>query len=227
MLFLFFLIDFFNCSIDNLTKENSNEYDQILAQHDLEIAESKNRLENETEPVKNTPEQVNFELDNQIEVLKKQLDSTNMYSIKSTDLWEKIYQYIISKIDEFLKNNRLVLSINMRYSLCSYIIPLLPTEYILIFPSFYKLLIPNKVLENELISKFIKLFDEFLEKVKERSDNEFLPKFNFVRTTSGKEDIEMIKRIPDLISNEPVVLFKWLMDFKLENHTIGISDLVK
>lgn len=211
---------------DPLAFEKPDKFDIRLASNDMKIAkliEQKEDQENlggpngEGSPQRKSlgAEENKDKLEDQVKALSKFMDTNNMYPLNSRKLWEMIYDFIIKHLDDFLKNNQIQFKIYMRYSFCAYIVPLLPTQYFLIFPSFYKILIPPKFKKNEFVASFLKIMDSFLEKVKKRSSNEMLPAFDFVRKGSSKDDLKMILEIPELVTTEPLKIVRWLIDFHL------------
>jgi hypothetical protein len=215
------------CKVDQLAFDQPDKFDFKLAKNDLQII---NFLDQKDEKLNSKiikTEENLLKLDNQVDTLRKYFESKNIHSLLSSNLWEKIYKFILENLDKYLKDSNLFFSISMRYSLCTYIIPLLPTEYFLIFPSFYKILIPKKVKKNEIVKKFIKSLDKFLLRVKYRSKRELLPNFRFIKKTSLKEDLEMIREIPKIINSEPLRLIKWVVEFEIEESSIDKENLQK
>ncbi|ELA41945.1 uncharacterized protein VICG_00962 [Vittaforma corneae ATCC 50505] len=152
----------------------------------------------------------------QVETLKGFMDIDNLYPVTSRKLWEAIYKFIIEHLKELVKDGRLGFTFYIRYNFCLYIIPLLPTEYVLVFPSFYHVIIPEKVKKYPLVLKFLTGLENFLKLVKKKSKVEVLPAFMVSKTFTSEKDIEIIKQIPDLIRTDPFKIIKWLIDFKIE-----------
>ena len=220
-----FLISVFS-SFDQLAYDKPDKFDLKMAKNDLKIFNFFDEKDQKLNSKIKKTEDAIFKIEDQVETLKRFLNSKNIYPLTSTKLWEIIYDFIKGHLEDFLKNNELSFSIYIRYSFCSFIIPLLPSEYFLIFPSFYKILIPKKFRKNEHILKFIKIFDKFLLRVKARSSREFLPLFNFRKATSIQEDLEFIKEIPKIIISDPVKIIKWLLDFRLNENSL-VNEILK
>ncbi|KAM0680437.1 hypothetical protein GINT2_001497 [Glugoides intestinalis] len=155
-------------------------------------------------------------LEKQAEELGSLMQSDNMYSLTNSSLWEMIYKYIMENIDEFLKGQKLSIKMHIRYNFCLFVIPLLPTEYFLVFPSFYKKLLPQKMLNQPTIVEFIKAVDGFLDEVKSRKYTEILTVFIISRTVNLKDELEIIKEIPRYIKEDPIKVIRWLMKFNVE-----------
>lgn len=198
---------------DTLSKEVTDKYDIKLSNIDDEyLQHNKNGIK--------TVEDVVFEnnqrIENQVSTLKNFLEIDEIYPLTSSHLWEKIYNYIIEHLHEFLENNQLSFKMYIRYNFCLYVIPLLPTEYFLVFPSFYKYIIPYKYRSTKLVLGIIDRIDKFLEEIKKRETKEILTVFYIKRSGSVKDDLEMIKLMPVLIRNDPIRILRWIVDFKAE-----------
>lgn len=202
---------------DGLAVEKPDRYDINMAETDRFYL---NSLDHDITAEKLKKEEVYQRVDDHAEKLNKLLDSNSIYSLTSSDLWNRIYEYLVEHLDEFLKNGNLFFKIHMRYSLCTYIMPLLPTDYILVFPSFYKILIPSKFKKIKAVSDFLKSLDKFFTLVKQRSKTEILPTFVFKRSGSLKDDLIVIKRIPELIKTNPSSLVSWLFNFTVEKQSL-------
>lgn len=212
---------------DGLSDPRPDRYDIKMADNDRELARAfedieKSKEDSNVKAVKNKEK-----LNSQKEKLKKHLNTDQMYSLTDGDFWQMIYDFIKKNIADFLKDQTLFFTIYMRYSFCAYIIPLLPTQYFLIFPSFWKIFVPNKVLENESVKVFVKSLENFLKQVKERSDKEMLPVFVFTKSVTSEADLDFLLEIPDLLTKDPVKIIRWLSDFKLENSTLNAKDLAQ
>lgn len=213
-------------NVDSLSFEKPDKYDIRMAENDrlvrkaFDERDAENETQGNLDAIKN-----NEKLDNQAETLKKHYGYTNMYPVTNKDLWRIIYEFIKKNLKDFLENNRLYFKIHIRYALCTFIIPLLPTEYFLIFPSFYASLIPPKFKQNEFVGKFLNTMETFLKRVRLRSKKELLPTFIFARKNSSMQDVEFILEIPDLIRNDPVKILRWLFEFELEDSKIALGDL--
>lgn len=188
---------------DALAYEKPDDHDLLLAANDQAIDNFIN--EQAIPEVPNVLAEENIlALETQAEALAKHFGSKNMHSVISRKLWEIIYNFIKENLEQFLKENRLQFKIYARYVFCFYVIPLLPTDYVLIFPSFYGKLIPSKFYKNEIVKTFIGALDSFFMRVRERSKRELLPAVTFARHTAIDEDLEMIKSIPEFIRSDPI-----------------------
>lgn len=198
---------------DSLYKEMPDRYDLKLSKIDQNYL---NSTKENTKTTEDTIFENNQRLDNQVSTLKNYLEIDEVYSLTSTKLWEKIYNYIVEHLNEFLENNQLSFKMHIRYNFCFYVIPLLPTEYFVVFPSFYKYFIPYKYRNEKAILNFTNGIDGFLKEIKNRRYKEILTVFYVKRSGTAKDEIEMIKKIPEMIKNEPMALIRWIMGFKVE-----------
>lgn len=222
-----FALEKASANLDTLAFEKPDKFDLKLGKNDMEIANILDQKKDVPLPKSLKVEKNNSKLDKQKNEMRKKFKTDNMFSVRDRKLWEIIYNFIKLHIEDFLNGTKLSFKIHMRYSFCTYILPLLPTEYFLLFPSFYKVFIPTKIKKSEFGKTFLGAIDKFLEKVKERSDKELLPTFTFARAGSSLEDIEFILTIPDLISTDPIKILRWLYDFELEDSKIGLSSVPK
>lgn len=222
---IYFII---NLVKSTLKPGKNDKYDSIMDKRDNDIENQKE----ETPPKdSNSPYlkaiQKQDKLDQQVEALKKVLKEKNLYPITSNDLWAKIYKYIMDHIDEFLKNLQFSISFPIRYTFCVYIIPIIPAEKTLVFPAFYKFIIPRKVKKIPLVKDWMKKFDDFMNIIKKKSKTELLVTVRIKRPNTVKEDLEILKRIPDLVKNDPMQLIRWIFEFKAETTQFNVIDEVQ
>lgn len=200
-------------SLDTLSKELTDKYDMKLSKLDDEYL--KHNM-NDMKTVEDTIFENNQRLENQVSTLKNFLEIDELYSLTSSYLWDKIYNYIIEHLNEFLENNQLSFKMYIRYNFCLYVIPLLPTDHFLVFPSFYKYIIPYKYRSTKLVLSITNRIDKFLGEIKKRKTKEILTVFYIKRSGTVKDDLEMIKMMPVLIKNDPMKILRWIVDFKAE-----------
>ena len=224
---LFVIFISFCTAVDKLSFAAPDKYDIRLNENDKKLADimyNKDQLDNDVSVEIQKKED---RLDSQVSSIKKQLDSENVYSMTSKNIWRMIYNHIKEHLEQFLKGRDLVIKMYMRYSFCTYIIPLLPTQYVLLFPGFWEIFIPKKLKQNVYISKFIKTLKKFLNEVKKRSKNELLPAFTFSKSISGEQDIEFFLEVPVLIKTDPAKIIRWLLDFKLADSSLDVTQLAQ
>lgn len=103
-------------AIDKLTLVAPDKYDIRLNENDQRIASMINEIENYISTVIQKRED---QLDYQINSLRKELGTDNVYSMTSKDLWKLIYEYIKENLENFLKGRSLSIKLHMRYSFCT------------------------------------------------------------------------------------------------------------
>lgn len=203
---------------DDLAKEKPDNYDMKLARQDslaartLDTALGKDMVEPASAEIMDKIDKLEKQTDN----LKKLLGVDNLLPITSHNLWEMIFKYIMDHIEQFLKDNTIDIQIPMRYNFCVFVMPIMFTNYFLVFPAFYKFLIPSKVKNIPSVKDFLAKFDRFLNFIKKRSKKELLITVHIKRTGSLKEDLEMIKQIPTFIVSDPTKIIRWMLDFTVE-----------
>lgn len=204
---------------DKLNLEKPDKFDMKMAKNDKYLA----GIYNKPKPEETTPPSPSKEaqmkkdkLDKQVEALKKVLGEKNLVSLTDSDFWNKLYNYIKINIDKFLKNGHLGFSFPVRYNFCLFVIPIIPAQSALVFPAFYKFLIPPKVKKIEMVAKFLNEFDGHLRTIKKKSSTQLLVTVYLKRKGNFKEEIEMIRKIPDLIVQDPAQLLRWVFNFAIE-----------
>lgn len=200
---------------DGLANEKPDSYDMRLARQDGIAARI---LDKDTAPQPASVDVSNKidKLEKQADALRKLLGEDNILPITSHKLWEMIFQYIMDHIEQFLKDNTIDIQIPMRYNFCVFVMPIVFTNYFLVFPAFYNFLIPPKVKSILMVKDFLTKFDRFLNFIKKKSKTELLITVHIKRTGSVKDDLEMIKQIPDFIVSDPIKIIRWMLDFSVE-----------
>ena len=218
------LINRIFAKLDGLAYEKPDKYDLKLGKNDMDIT---NYLDQKKDVQARSleVEENNAKLDNQADTLNQYLGTNKMLPWTSRNLWKIIYDFIMKHIEDFLKDTKLSFKIHIRYAMCTFIVPLLPTEYFLIFPSFYERLIPMKFKRNEFVMMFLQAANSFLMKVRKRSAKELLPTFIFARKGSSLDDIKFMLTIPELITTDPMKLLRWVFEFELEDGRLGLADV--
>lgn len=202
---------------DELANEKPDNYDLKLAHQDSLAAHTLGMLDRDlTQPTSIEITSKIDKLEKQTDDLKKLLGEENLLPITSHELWEMIFKYIMDNIEQFLKDNTVEIKIPMRYNFCVFVMPIVFTNYFLVFPAFYKFLIPSKVKSMPLVKDFLTRFDKFLNFIKDRSQKELLITVHIKRTKSVKEDFEMIRQIPTFIVSDPIKIIRWMKDFNVE-----------
>lgn len=200
---------------DGLSFFKPDKYDKRMAMVDNAYNKAGENI-NDPNNAAALEDELDEKLELQTRTLKKHLGLNNAHSIRSIKLWEEIYKYIIDHLKELLKDNKFGFTFYIRYNYCLFVIPLLPSDYILVFPAFYEKLIPPKIKKYPLVKNCLKAFRDFFHIVHKRSKKEVLPAFFVYRTISGPKDLEIIKEIPRLIRKDPLKLLKWVFDFHIE-----------
>lgn len=201
--------------IDALARYKPDKYEQKMSRIDSLYGDPvKKKITEENE--KALDKVVIHRLELQVKTLKSYMSIKDVYPISNSEIWERIHKYVMDNLKDLLKDLELRIPFHMRYNFCLYVIPLLPLHYVLIFPGFYKLLIPSAVRKNETAASFIAKVDKFLGEVKQRSKNEVLPSFTIKKTLTSPEDLAFMKQIPVLIKKDPLKIIEWLLSFRIE-----------
>lgn len=206
-----------------------DRFDKFMAKRDDEIDGLEKNVSNDNLVNPNHIEGMKKQekLERQADAIRKMLKTKNAYPLTSKKLWDRLYQYIIDHIAEFLKNAQFSISFPIRYSFCVYVIPLIHINKTLIVPSVYKFLIPKDMAKLDIVKTFTKSFDEFMNVIKKRTKTEVLVTVRLKRQVTASEDLEIIKRMPYLVKNDPLELIRWLFDFKAEVVNSNILDEIK
>lgn len=206
-------------SNDEFKEDSPDKYERLINRKD-------NKIENRNNEYKPTNEEKIPKflealekkgiLEKQFKEISEHLNVDNLASLTNRDLWNDIYKSIMDQIHDFLKGKELSISFPIRYSMCFFIIPIISADKFLIFPAFYKFLIPSRIKSHESISKFLNSFDKLLNFIKKQSENDLLVNIYLKRNNTLKEEIEIIKMMPDLIVSDPVKIVRWISDFRAE-----------
>lgn len=154
-------------------------------------------------------------LERQVKLLRSRMHYEDIHSIRSRFLWQKIYEYIMNNLEKHLKGLEFSVSVTMTYSFCFFIVPLRPTNYFMVIPNFLRLLFPRKVRRIPIVEQFLSLFESFMKRIKTRIDEDFIATIVISKTLTSSEDLKVIKDIPNMLEQDPLMLVKWLMGFNL------------
>jgi len=154
-------------------------------------------------------------LERQVKLLRSRMNYSDIHSIRSRRLWQEIHDFIMANLEKYLKGLEFRISVTMTYSFCFFVIPLRPTNYFMLIPNFFRLLFPRKIRKIPLVSEFLDKFDSFLKRIKGRIDEDFIGTFVITKTLTSSEDLKVIKEIPNMLEQDPLMLVKWLMSFNV------------
>lgn len=136
--------------------------------------------------------------------------------ITDKDMWKRLHDYIISHWDKFFIDGHLSVALELRYIMCSYVIAFIPGQFAFVIPGFYTYLIPKQVYKIPIISDALRGVKRFFKFCKKTSRDKLFLTFYFGRANSLKQDLEFLKRIPDMIKNNPVGIIRELLAFSIK-----------
>jgi hypothetical protein len=156
------------------------------------------------------------ELDDLKKALNERLGTEDYISgLHDKDSWRKLHDYLKTNWELFAIDGKFSIPLEIRYVLCCYVILFIPGEFGFFIPGFYKVLIPRSAKKIEIINNALEGLDRFLKFVRKRSKETFLISFHFGRKNTLREDIEFIKRVPDLIFTEPMAIVREVLKFEI------------
>lgn len=161
-------------------------------------------------------EKTKAKLQKQVDNLKNIVGENNVAPVTDFDLWKKLYDYIIENLDNYLKDGEFTVSFVSRYNFCLFVIPIIPANFVMVFPAFYKIFFPPKLKTEPVIAEFLKDLDRNLNIIKKKSSTQLLVTTLLKRSGNIRKELEVIKEIPHLIVEDPMKLLRWIMVFKIE-----------
>ena len=136
------------------------------------------------------------------------LGTKNLASMHSRAPWNKLYEYIRANWSLLVKDGFIGLPIQAKYLWCTFIFIQIPAEVAVPFPRVALKWIAKT--KSEAVQTIIKKANVFFDKIIERTKEEFLTTIVIGRPFSFEDDLEFIKRIPQLLKNNPLDVLKWL-----------------
>lgn len=137
-------------------------------------------------------------------------------SITDKDMWERLHKYIINNWGKFLIDGHFSIGFQIRYVMCSYVIAFIPGEFAFVIPGFYTYLIPKKAYNVPIISDALKGLKKFFKFCKKTSRDKLFITFYFGRSNSIQQDLDFIKNIPVMITNNPLGILRELLGFRIK-----------
>lgn len=156
-------------------------------------------------------------LKEQRDKLAKYLQTDDVYSLTSLDLWKKIREYIILNWPKLFNDGYLSIPLDIRYNFCVFIVMMIPAEVIFPIPAFYTYLIPKSAHKVPILKDALKELERFFAFVKKRSKKQFLISFYVGRGGSPKEDLDFLLEIPKLITTDPIKILRWLLRYEIKS----------
>ncbi|ADM11657.1 uncharacterized protein Eint_060490 [Encephalitozoon intestinalis ATCC 50506] len=147
----------------------------------------------------------------------KKIGTENVSGIHDREAWNKFYEYLKLNFKDFLIDGHLSIELHIRYVLCCYVVAFIPAEFAFLFPASYKIFIPKRAMKVPILGDAIKGIDRFLTFVSDRSSKTFIITFYVGRQNSLVEDIEFIKRVPDLIFTNPIEILREILKFEIRS----------
>lgn len=156
-------------------------------------------------------------IDELTKAFNKKIGTTKVSGIHDRDAWNRLYNHLKLNFKDFMINGHLSIELHIRYVLCCYVVAFIPAQFAFLFPAFYKVLIPKKAMKVPILGDALRGLDRFLTFVSDRSTKTFIITFYFGRQNSLVEDIEFVKRVPDLIFTDPLAILRELLKFEIRS----------
>ncbi|WUR02069.1 putative SP-containing protein [Vairimorpha necatrix] len=137
-------------------------------------------------------------------------------SLTDKDMWKNLHDYIIKNWDKFFIDGHFSIQLQLRYVLCSYVIAFIPGQFAFCIPGFYTYLIPKKAYKVPILSDALLGVKKFFKFCKKTSRDKLFVTFYFGRANSLQEDLEFIKKIPEMIVNNPIGIIRELLSFSVK-----------
>ncbi|TBU04479.1 hypothetical protein CWI36_0758p0020 [Hamiltosporidium magnivora] len=166
------------------------------------------------------------EFDKQTFELNKKLGTSGeITSLSNKEKWNGLFSHFFNNLDKYLINGNLIIVLNIRYSMCVYIIAFIPADFIFFIPASYKKLLPKKAYEIPIFSDGLKEFNKFLQFVKEKSEKEFIITFVLGRQGTAIDDLKMLATLPAKIFSDPMTVLREILAFSIRSE--GYEDFKK
>ncbi|KCZ81034.1 hypothetical protein H312_01520 [Anncaliia algerae PRA339] len=130
-------------------------------------------------------------------------------------LWQKLYEFLMEHLEDFMVDGCIGIEMHIKYFLCVYIVAFIPGEFVFAFPAFLPKLLPKKAFKIPIVRDILIEMNNFLRFVRWRSQKTLIIPFFIGKKNSLKKDLEIIRRIPDLIFDDPQYLFTSLFALKV------------
>ncbi|EJW02419.1 hypothetical protein EDEG_03161 [Edhazardia aedis USNM 41457] len=148
--------------------------------------------------------------------------SNEVGSISDLSIWERLYEYIKSNVEDLTVDGRIGITLHTRYFLCSYIIMFIPGNFVIVIPKILFSLIPTDFLKNNVIGNALREIKLFFDFVKNKSKNQFIIGFTLGLATDFVEDFEFILEIPNKMFSDPMSIIDKFLKFELRSD--GFAD---
>lgn len=150
--------------------------------------------------------------------LNKKLGTDGLISgLHDKDMWKRLHRYLTLNFKDFMLDGHLSIELQIRYVLCCYVVACIPAQFAFFFPASYGIIIPTKARRIPILSDALKGLDRFLKFVSDKSTETFIITFYFGRQNSLLEDIDFIKKIPDLMFTDPLAILRELLKFEIRS----------
>lgn len=169
-------------------------------------------------PVADEVEMKRRKMDELKRALNKELGTDSLvHGLHDRDMWRKLHGYLSLHFKDFMIDGHLSIELHIRYVLCCYIVAFIPAQFAFFFPAFYSMLIPKRAYKVPVLGDALRGLERFLKFVSDNSTKTFIITFYFGRQNSLVEDIEFIKRVPDLIFSDPLAILREVLKFEIRS----------
>lgn len=152
-------------------------------------------------------------------------DDSLIKPVTDKEIWTRLYEFLKENLDEFMIDGHLGVEMHIKYIFCVYVVAFIPAEFVFAFPAFLPKLLPKKAFKIPVVRDILEEMTNFLKFIRFRSKKTLIIPFFIGKKNSVLEDLELIKKIPELIYDDPEKLFKSL--FALKVNAKGYDDFKK
>lgn len=131
------------------------------------------------------------------------------------DAWNRLHKFLTLNFRDYIIDGHLSVELHIRYILCCYVVAFVPAEFAFFFPAFYDVFVPKKAHKIPILCDLLRGLDRFLKFVSDSSRKTFIITFYVGRRNSLLEDIDFIKKIPDLLFTDPLAILRELLKFEI------------